>query len=230
MFIVIVVYCQTLPATRLCLFKEDFVDHSENMKTWFSKWGYPDKIIGNKVKKVNFSESRSKTKSATGVPVVVTYHPIFKALGKITHETFNLLYMNDEVKDTFTPGPIASFRTCKCRKWKSRKSSKKQYEVCENVQNSDTFRGSVTSKTFKTNHWLNYDELLWLVYLVTCKTCSKHYTRVTNHQFMLRWNNYKSNEWKFKRGEHCIQEHLYENIYSDGHNGFLQDVAITPID
>ena len=37
MFIVIVVYCQTLPATRLCLFKEDFVDHSKNMKTWFSK-------------------------------------------------------------------------------------------------------------------------------------------------------------------------------------------------
>ena len=94
------------------------------------------------MKKVNFSDSRSKTKSATGVPVVVTYHPTLKALGKITHETFNLLYMNDEVKDTFTPGPIASFRTCKCRK----------YEVCENVQNSDTFQSSVTSKTFKTNH------------------------------------------------------------------------------
>ena len=45
------------------------------MKTWFSKQGYPDKIIKNEMKKVNFGESRGKTKSATGVPFVVTYHP-----------------------------------------------------------------------------------------------------------------------------------------------------------
>ena len=27
-----------------------------------------------------------------------------------------------------------------------------------------------------------------------------------------------------------MQEHLYEHSYSDGHNGFLEDVAITLID
>ena len=59
-----IVYSQTLRASRLCSFKEDFVDHSEKMKTWFSKRGYPDKIIENEMKKVNFGESRSKTKSA----------------------------------------------------------------------------------------------------------------------------------------------------------------------
>ena len=31
------VYSQTLRASRLCSFKEDFVDHSEKMKTWFLK-------------------------------------------------------------------------------------------------------------------------------------------------------------------------------------------------
>ena len=31
---------------------------------------------------------------------------------------------------------------------------------------------------------------------------------------------------KFKRGEHCMQEHLYQHFYSDGHNGFLKDVKI----
>ena len=39
-------------------FKEDLTDHSEKMKTWFSKRGYPDKIIENEMKKVNFGESR----------------------------------------------------------------------------------------------------------------------------------------------------------------------------
>ena len=40
---------------------------------------------------------------------------------------------------------------------------------------------------------------------------------------------YKSNDRKFKRGEPCMQEHLYEYFYSDGHNGFLEHVAITLI-
>ena len=58
----------------------------------------------------------------------------------------------------------------------------------------------------------------------TCKTCSKQYTGETTDQFRLIWNNYKSNDRKFKRGEPCMQEHLYEHFYSDGHNGFLEDV------
>ena len=33
-----------------------------------------------------------------------------------------------------------------------RKCSKKECEVCENVQNPDAFRNSVTSETFKINH------------------------------------------------------------------------------
>ena len=76
------------------------------MKTWFSKRGYPDKNIGNEMKKVNFDESKSKTKSATGVPFVVTYHPRLNA-----HEYLNLLYMNAEAEDVFTPGPMVSFKT-----------------------------------------------------------------------------------------------------------------------
>ena len=64
----------------------------------------------------------------------------------------------------------------------------------------------------------------------TCKTCSKQYTGETTDQFRLIWNNYKSNDRKFKRGEPCMQEHLYEHFYSDGHNSFLEDGAITLID
>ena len=39
---------------------------------------------------------------------VVTHHTRLKAFGKIIHDNLNLLYMNDEVKDTFTPGTMAS--------------------------------------------------------------------------------------------------------------------------
>ena len=109
------------------------------------------------------------------------------------------------------------------------KYRKKRYEVCEYVKNSDTFRSSVTSETFKINHRLTCDDKC-LVYLFTCKTCSKQYNEETTDQFRLRWNNYKSNNRKFKRGKLCVQEHLFEHSYSDGHNGFLDDVAITLTD
>ena len=146
------------------------------------------------------------------MPFVVTYQPRLKALGKIIHENLNLFYMNDEVKDTFTPGLMLSFRTSQKlssylvrtklypleRTVGCRKCSNKRCEVCENVQNSDTFRSSVTSERFEINHQLTCDDKC-LVYLSTCKTCSKQYTAETTDQFRLRWNNYKSNNRKFKR-------------------------------
>ena len=64
-----------------------------------------------KQKKVNFGQSRSKTKFATGVPFIVTDHAGLKALAEIILETLNLLCMNDKVTETFTPGPLLCFRT-----------------------------------------------------------------------------------------------------------------------
>ena len=209
------------------------------MKIWFLKRGYPDKIFENKMDKVNFGESRSKTKSAMGVPFIVAYHHKLKALGKIIHENLNLLYMNDEVKDTFTPEPIFSFRTVEKlssylvrtklyplgRTVGFKKCSEKRCKVWENIQNSNTSRSSGTSETFKINHQLTCDDKC-LVYLFTSKTCSKQCTGETGDLCRLKCNNYKSNDRKFKRGEHCMQEHLYEHFYSDSHSGFIDDVTI----
>ena len=102
-------------------------------------------------------------------------------------------------------------------------------EVCHNIQNSDTFQSSMTNETFIINHHLNCDSKC-LIYLLTCKTCSKQYTGETTDHFRYRWNNYKANDRKFQRGEPCMQEHLFEHFYSEGHNGFLNDVSVTLID
>ena len=241
-----IVYSQTLRASRLCSLKEDFLDHTEKMKTWFSKRGYPKKVIETEMKKVKFGKSGKKIKSATGVPFVVTYHPRLRALNKIISENLNLLYMNDEVKNTFTPGPMVSFRASRKlssylvraklyplkRNVGSRKCGKtcgRKCEVCHNIQNSDTFQSSMTNETFIINHHLNCDSKC-LIYLLTCKTCSKQYTGETTDHFRYRWNNYKANDRKFQRGEPCMQEHLFEHFYSEGHNGFLDDVSVTLID
>ena len=64
-----------------------------------------------KFKKVMFKprEKTEKSKSK-GVPFVVTYHPSLNCLHKIIRGNTYLLYMNEEVKNLFLPGPMASFR------------------------------------------------------------------------------------------------------------------------
>ena len=102
---------------------------------------------------------------------MVTYHPRLEALSKSTHENLDLLYMNYEIKCTVTPGLMVPFKTARKlssylvraklysleRTVGSWKCGKKRFDVCENVENSDTFRSSVTSETFKINHRLTCD-------------------------------------------------------------------------
>ena len=57
------------------------------------------------------------------------------------------------------------------------------------------------------------------------KTCPKEYTEETTGSVGSDGIT-KGNDKKFKTGEPCMQKHLFEHFYSDGHNDFLKDVAI----
>ena len=88
---------------------------------------------------VRFSKKSQKSKTGEkGVPLVVTYQTLLNKLTSITHKNLYLLYMNQEVKNVFTIGPIVSFRSA--RKISSYLVSVKLYplertissEKCEN--------------------------------------------------------------------------------------------------
>ena len=127
-------------------------------------------------------KSREKTEKSKskGVPFVVTYHPPLNCLHKII--TY-LLYMNEEVKNLFLPGPMVSFRGARKfssylvraklyplhRKVGSKKCAKNRCEVCDYVTDTDTFTSTVTGESFKINHQLNCDDrciiyVIWLKY------------------------------------------------------------------
>ena len=106
------------------------------------------------------------------------------------------------------------------RKVGSEKCGKSRCEVCLNIQETDTFTRTTTGVSFKLNHKLHCDDN-YLIHLLACKCCGKHYVRETINEFRLRWNNYKSNDEKIARNEACIQEHLFEDFKSKGHRSFL---------
>ena len=118
------------------------------MKGWFIKRGYPESVIEKEMKKVCFSKQVQKSKKAEKrVPFVVTYHPLLNKLSSVIHRNLYLLYMNQEVKNVFTPEPIVSYRSARKissylvraklypleRKVGSEKCGKSRCEVCLNI-------------------------------------------------------------------------------------------------
>ena len=66
------------------------------------------------MKKVRFPKQGQKSKKVEkGVPLVVTYHLILNKLFSIIHRNLYVLYMNQEVKNVFTPGPTVSYRSAR---------------------------------------------------------------------------------------------------------------------
>ena len=65
------------------------------------------------MRKVCFSEQGQKSKKfEKGVPFFVTYHPLLSKLSSIIRWNLYLLYMNQEVKNVFTPG-LVSYRSAR---------------------------------------------------------------------------------------------------------------------
>ena len=241
-----IIYSQALRMSRICSYKTDFEKHLVDMKSWFQARGYPSGLIQKEMNKVKFSGHWDKNKAkkkSKGLPLVITFYPLLKNVGNIIHKNLYLLYTDHEAQRVFTPGPMITFRSdrkvssylvrAKLYPLESTAGSCKCYgkrcEVCENVTETSTFTSTATQNTYKKNHQFNCSDKC-LVYLLTCNKCFKQYVGQTVDEFCRRWNNYKSNDKKFRRLEPCLQEHLFSHFSMAGHDGFLNDVSITFID
>ena len=138
------------------------------MKSWSSQRGYPQKLTETETSKVKFFGQRvlHMAKVEKSLPLVVTYHPLLKAIGKIIHDNLYLLYMNEAPKHLFTPGPMVSFRSS--RKISSYLVRAKLYpgersvgsfnckrplcHICTYINETGSFTSTVTGETYKINH------------------------------------------------------------------------------
>ena len=94
---------------------QSLTQQTTEMKSWLHKRGYPNDVIQKEMEKVKFSKISSTRKDNTnGVPLVVTYHPGLKNIDQKINKNSCLLYMDQEVKEVFTPKPVVSF--CSTRK------------------------------------------------------------------------------------------------------------------
>ena len=153
------------------------------------------------------------------------------------------LYADEQVNKAFSSAPLVSIRSTRNlksylvrskiypleRKVGSEKCNRKRCLVCLNVSETDVLQLFQTKEQYKINHQLNCNDKC-LIYLLSCKVCGLQCVGSTNDKFRLRWNNYKENDRKGKRGEEHKQPLVFEHFSSNDHNGFLEDCSITLID
>ena len=91
------VFSQNLRISRLCSYEENFIKHKANMKSWFLKREYPEKLISAEMDKVKFSKIERKVNSKTqkGIPLVVTYHPLRKSLSSMVNNNIYYIWIKN---------------------------------------------------------------------------------------------------------------------------------------
>ena len=107
-----IVYSPALRVSRIYSRERNFRKHISEMKAWFLRKGCPKNFVESEIKKVKFSrvsKNKSQKRTLKRTPLVVTYHPLLNSLGKKLSKNLNILYMDEEAKKVFYPGPMVSF-------------------------------------------------------------------------------------------------------------------------
>ena len=74
-------YGQALRVKRICFEEKDFEKHVYEIRSWFQKRYYPNKVLDEELVKVSFSnQEKNLQQKYKGIPFVVTYHRILQAL------------------------------------------------------------------------------------------------------------------------------------------------------
>ena len=170
-----IVYSQGLRIKRLCSSPLIFQKDLENLKTWFCKRGYPQKVVDGNLKEFLKKVRMSYLKGLigeTGVPLTSFRKP------------FTFLYAEEKFKRVFIPAPFISFPYgYSLRKYLVRAKvyplirqkgtfccGKSRCETCCKLKQTDTFESFFTKNVYKKNHSFNCDSKC-LIYFFPCKVC-----------------------------------------------------------
>ena len=121
----------------------------------------------------------NKQNTYKGVTFVFTYHPLLKSFQSLINNHLIILYLDENSKEVFMPGPMVTFRSSRKlssylvrvklyppeRVTGSCKCHGKRWAVCLNVNKTSTFTSSVTHETYKINHKFDCNKIANLLFI-----------------------------------------------------------------
>ena len=141
------------------------------------------------------------------------------------------MHASDDTRQIFTEPPRVSFvrpKNLKNELVRSKvgnrqsnkggmvKSSKIRCQICNFVEEGESFTDSLGNRKYVINYEFDCDSI-GVVYLIKCKRCSRQYIGSTINTFMIRFNNHKSSLNRYGRGQRNIPgEHLYSHFLKMG--------------
>ena len=163
----------------------------------------------------------------------INYHPVFSKLKNVLSEIHLLLTPDGEYGKVFEKVPKIGFSRAKSlkdilvrakvaplekNKGCCRPCGGTRCEICRHVVTTETFRSCSTQREYciKPNN-LNCRSSN-VVYLFSCKACSKQYTGSTE-SFRSRFNNYKSAHRSFIKGNTIKPASFHAHFEDDKHHG-----------
>ena len=163
----------------------------------------------------------------------ITYQPNFSKLKDTMSFLHLLLTPDQEHQKVFHKVPIIGFRRAKSLKDilvrakvpppQNNKGfcgpcKKPRCEICKHMVNTNSFKSTTTQRTY----FIRPENLKCssenVVYLFTCKTCSKQYTGSTE-DFRPRFNNYRCAHRNFLKRKKVKQESFNAHFAEVNHNG-----------
>ena len=100
---------QFLHLRRLCSYDNDFLVKSRDMTTFFAQRGYPCSSLDHDLRGVT-SISHPEALSGSGLPVVLTYHPLSIQIKLVLLQNFHILSTDQQTRDIFPRLPFVSYK------------------------------------------------------------------------------------------------------------------------
>ena len=236
-------FSQALRLRRICSTNNEFQDSCDKLRNKLIERGCKQQETNEGIERTKtldrkkLLEEKAK-KQSNRMPLILTYNRTLPNVKRAISNNWNLLHINQEFKDVFQEPPILAFRRnrnlydllgCKNivdgklqRLSKKKKSgfstkcfSKSENLCCKQVVHTQSFKSSVTQKTYHIFHDLNCKSKL-LIYLMECRICRIQYIGKSETEFNIRLNNHRKDvnrqnaqqvDQHFKLPNHIFNQH-----------------------
>ena len=227
---------------RICSTIENFKHYCTELKQKFIQKGYEPELLEKNISKVKtlnrndmLQRKNQENSGKARIPLTLTYNGFLPNISKVFRKHWNLLLINDSLKETFNCQPITAFKrnvnlreligSNKIEQGKVKKRQAKKLKpgkcfpcltntrtlCCRQIKKATTFKSQQTKRTYRIFHNVNCTSS-YVIYLMECTLCNKQYVGKAETSFNLRLNNHRKDVKKPDSIMAC--KHFQKN----GHN------------
>ena len=234
---------------RICSEPEQLLKRLSDLESWLVKRGYKSETVKPEIERViNLDRAlllrkQPKEKSEL-LTLVLTYHPALSKVHDILKTVQRHVEKSVKLKQVLPTPPRLAFRNPKTLRDKLVRSKLKteivetgnfkcgnpRCKICEMIDDEKYFVSIRSNKKFIINFRFDCNSQN-VIYLLTCKVCTKQYVGSTTTKFRLRLNQYKSNLKLYGEGKRGFQQDSFlEHFFDENHSGSHTDLRVQMID